>query len=140
MPILPNQVKIPDDWLVEAGLIGFRPDREMYRVDGEATAIPLAEIMPPQRGPAHMLDACGFGRARMVKVLREIVAGDEIWPVLVDRLPAADEAGIPAAGTTPYRYSVSHGYHRFYASIAAGFTHLPCVISEAADCSRDVQP
>lgn len=136
MPTLPSQVKIPDDWLVEAGLIGFKPDQEMYRVKGEATAIPLTDIIPPQREPGHMKDAYGFDRARLVSILRGIVAGDAIQAVEV--MPLAGAAEPEAAG--PYRYRVYDGFHRFYASVAAGFTHLPCVISEAAYCGRDVQP
>ena len=47
------------------------------------------------------------------------VTGDDIEPVEAMELPFFD---ICAA---PYRYRVCNGYHRFYASIAAGFDTLP---------------
>ena len=43
------------------------------------------------------------------------VAGDEIEAVPAMELPLYEFCG------APYRYRACNGYHRFYASIAAGF-------------------
>jgi hypothetical protein len=69
------------------------------------------------------MDWCGFDRARLISVLKGITMGDEIEPVPLIELPTSD---FPPA---PYRYRVRNGYHRFYASIAAGFECLPAVIA-----------
>jgi hypothetical protein len=51
--------------------------------------------------------------------LQGFVAGDEIEPVEAIELPGREFCD------APYRYRVCDGYHRFYASIAAGFAMLP---------------
>jgi len=51
-----------------------------------------------------------------------MATGAEIPPVPVVALPPADD---PAA---PFAYRVCDGFHRFYASVAAGFEMLPVVI------------
>jgi hypothetical protein len=64
----------------------------------------------------------GFDQTRLIRVLKGFVAGDQIDPVPLIALP------IPELGHTPYRYRVLHGVHRFYSSIAVGFSHLPAEI------------
>jgi len=59
----------------------------------------------------------------MIAVLKGIMAGDEMDPVPVIQLPEPD----PLV-QLPYRYCVRDGYHRFYASMVAGFECLPTSI------------
>jgi hypothetical protein len=49
-----------------------------------------------------------------------MIVGDEMPPVLLQAISDGHE--FPPAS---YAYRVRDGVHRFYASVAAGFTHLP---------------
>lgn len=82
-------------------------------------SIRLADIERVVR--TRPLDANGFCHDRMIQVLVGIRDGADIVP------PVPVEA-IGASGTG--RYRLRDGTHRFYASLALGFTHLPCEICE----------
>jgi|SRR6516164_2105926 hypothetical protein len=123
MPNYPCKFEIPDVWLTEAGMDGFTRTDRAYRSTATAVAVPLREIEPPYRTPWTPKDARGFERTRLVSVLSAIAKAAEIEPVPLLKLPAVD---FPPA---PYAYRVRNGYHRFFASIAAGFECLPAVIS-----------
>ncbi len=88
----------------------------------EPVLVPLREIEPPIT-PWTPKDWCGFDHDRLVRILNDIATGVEIEPVPLVELPAQD---FPPA---LYRYRVRDGFHRFYASVAAGFECLPAVIS-----------
>jgi len=118
-PCLPAEFEIPDEWLAEAGMTGFRPSAPAYRsTDAGARAIPLRDIEPPFRYPESPLDFRGFDRARMVRILSGFVDGDDIEPVPLMVLPQ------PEYLRAPFCYRVRNGFHRFYASVAAGFECL----------------
>jgi hypothetical protein len=124
-PLLPAEFEIPDDWWTEVGMAGFTPLGPAYRSTAAAThTVPLREIEPPFRFPESPLDFQGFCRQRLMDIFGGFVAGAEIKPVSLLALPQ-QEWWLP----TPFRYRVRDGFHRFYASIAAGFTCLPAVIS-----------
>jgi hypothetical protein len=123
LPLLPAEFELPDEWWVEAGLMGFTSRGRAYGSTAIAVLVPLREIEPPPRNPERPLSWRGFDRARMISVLVDIATGAEIAPVSVVRLP---EVEFPPS---PYRYRVRDGFHRFYASVAAGFECLPVVIS-----------
>jgi hypothetical protein len=120
MPYYPCDFEIPDAWLNEAGMDGFTRSAPAYRSTAAAVPVPLREIEPPHRTPEKHWR--GFDRARLISVLKGIATGAEIEPVPLLELPPGD---FPAA---PYRYRVRNGFHRFYASIAAGFECLPAEI------------
>ena len=123
MPNHPCDFEIPDDWLAEAGMDGFIRKRSAYQSLAGARLVPLVEIEPPKRNPAVVKDWRGFDRARMVSVLKGIAIGAEIPPVPLLELPTGT-CPFPA----PYRCRVKDGFHRFYASVAAGFECLPGAI------------
>jgi hypothetical protein len=123
MPLLPTEFEIPSGWWAEAGMPGFTPLALSYRSTASAVIIPLREIEPLPRSPEHPRDWRGFDRGRMISVLNGIATGAEIEPVPVVELPYAD---FPQS---PYLYRIYNGFHRFYASVAAGFECLPVVIS-----------
>jgi len=77
----------------------------------------------PQRFPIAPKDWHGFERARLVSLLKGIATGAELDPVQLLELPQHD------VWRMPYQYRVRDGFHRFYASIAAGFESLPSVIA-----------
>jgi hypothetical protein len=122
MPNFPCYFELPDAWIAEAGLDRFTPATGYYRSTADAVPVPLATIEPVYRLVTHPKDWCGFDRVRLISVLKGIVSSAEIEPVPLLALPVTE---FPPA---PYRYRVLDGFHRFYASIAAGFECLPGII------------
>src|SRR5258708_5798374 len=127
MPNYPCEFELPDEWIAEAGMIGFVPKAAAYRSTADAVAVPLREIEPPYRVHAYPMDWRGFDRARFIDVLQGIVAVTEIEAVPLMELPAGDRLVL-----APYRYRVRDGVHRFYGSIAAGFECLPATVVTVA--------
>ena len=123
MPNYPCEFEIPDAWLTEAGMDGFAPSTSAYQSSAAAMLVPLKTIFPPPRFPTAPKDWHGFERARLVPVLKGIATGADMEPVPLLELPPHD------IWPAPYRYRVRDGFHRFYASIVAGFEALPAVIS-----------
>ena len=123
MPNFPCEFEVRDDWIAESGIVSFRPMGTSYRSAPSATLIPLISIEPPYRRVTHPKDWRGFDHDRLTRILRGFVDEAEIDPVPLFKLPVTD---FPH---TPYQYRVLNGFHRFYASIAAGFEDLPAVIS-----------
>lgn len=126
-PNFPCEFEIPDDWLIELGIKNFAPSAEAYNSTPEAVLVSLAEVIPPMRKPSFPKDWRGFERGRLLAHLQRIVAGQHIDPVPLVQLPDPDHL-LPV----PYRYFVRDGFHRFYASIIAGFTFLPASIETLA--------
>ena len=119
-PVFPAEFEIPDDWWREAGMAGFTPAGPSYLSSGQAVPIiQLREIEPPFRYPEHPKDFRGFDRSRLVRLLSGFVTGAAIEPVPLRVLPETEFSH------APFRYRVRDGYHRFYASVAAGYTCLP---------------
>lgn len=122
-PCYPAEFEIPDDWWAEAGMPGFRPTSASYfPSDRAAQIIRLREIEPPFRFPEHPKDFGGFDRRRLVRILSGFIAGAAIDPVPLLTLPA------PEFQPAPFRYRPRDGFHRFYASVAAGFGSLPEIV------------
>jgi hypothetical protein len=119
MPHLPCEFEIPDGWLSEAGFAGFKPTASAYRSTKATLFAPLMQIEPIVRYVTHPKDFGGFDRVRLVRLLKGFVVGDDIEPVGVEELPIFEFCH------SPFRYRVCDGFHRFHASIAAGFDMLP---------------
>jgi hypothetical protein len=119
MPHFPGEFEIPEEWLFEAGIVGFQPTGRAYRSTTTAVLVPLTAVEPVARYVTHPKDWRGFDRARLVRVLKGFVADDEIEAVPAVELPVHEIA------SSPYRYRVRDGFHRFHASIVAGFDCLP---------------
>jgi hypothetical protein len=119
MPHFPAEFEIPDKWLSEANFVGFKPQAAAYRSSPGAVLVPLTTVEPIARFTSHPKDFRGFDRARPIRILQGFVVGDEIEPIEAIGLPAREFCD------APYRYRVCDGFHRFYASIAAGFAMLP---------------
>jgi hypothetical protein len=122
MPHYPCTFEIPDEWLSGTGMSGFEPTTAGYRSTATAVLIPLTAIEPVPRFSTHPKDWHGFERTRLIHLLKRFVAGEEVDPVPLFLLPVFEFAN------SPYRYRVLDGFHRFYGSIAAGFSHLSAVI------------
>jgi hypothetical protein len=124
MPNYPCEFEIPDAWFTEAGMDRFTRTASAYRSTVAAVPVLLREIEPPYRTPLTPKDWCGFDHVRLVRVLNWIATGAEIEPVPMLKLPSSD-----LSSRAPYGYRVLDGFHRFYASSAAGFECLPAEIS-----------
>jgi hypothetical protein len=118
MPHLPCEFEIPDEWLAEAGVAGFVPDRVAYR-SGSAQHALLTAVEPPPRLVGYPLSWRGLDQVRFIRILKWMVTNTEIEPVPVVAMPYVE------LGSSPYAFRVRDGVHRFYASVAVGFSHLP---------------
>jgi hypothetical protein len=114
--------EIPSVWIAESGLQKFKPSRSAFRCDLPHILIALSEIEMPMRLPHATLDANGFSRERMMRILAGIRNDDAMPPIEVEK---ADP------GQRPYRLRA--GFHRFYASFTVGFSHVPAEIVERLD-------
>jgi hypothetical protein len=101
----------------------FSPRATAYRSSADARLIPLPEIVPLPRFKPFPKDWRGFERKRFVDLLRGFVADDSISPVPVIQLP--DSGHLVRLS---YRYCIRDGFHRYYGSILAGFSHLPATV------------
>ena len=98
-------------------MTAFSPGRSHYRATATppSAVVSVAEIEPIRR--AHECDAGGFYRDRLVSVLKGFVSDIELPPIEIHELPS----GV-------FRYGLRGGFHRYFASIAAGFTEIPAVV------------
>lgn len=116
-PFFPATFEIPDDWIAEAGVV--LPLSGTSYASAGATLVPVDEIEPPVRNLTHPLDFRGFDRARLVNLLAGMRDGVELPPV---RLARVDGPDFPPAR---FHFRVIDGFHRYHASLAAGFAQLP---------------
>ena len=126
MPNHPCDFEIPDDWLREADILNFLPTSPAYHSEPDVVLVPLLDIEPPYRRHTVGKDWRGFDRGRLVSVLKGVATGAKIEPVPLRKLPEP----IDWYDFQPYAYRVRDGFHRFYASIAAGFRCIPANITE----------
>jgi hypothetical protein len=110
---------IPHEWIAAAGLTDFKPDRSSFRCDEPHVLMRLTDIEPPLRNAGVTLDANGFRRDRMMRILEGIRDGASIPPIYVE---------VSDPGQRPYR--VRDGVHRYWASHALGFSCVPAEILE----------
>jgi hypothetical protein len=114
---------IPDDWKAEAGVQNFKPTRPGFRCDNpDHRLFALADIEPPLRFSDRPLSANGFDHDRMVRLLTGIRDGVSLPAIYIER-------GDPGQR----RYRVREGVHRYHASLALSFSHVPAEIVERRD-------
>jgi ParB-like chromosome segregation protein Spo0J len=110
-------MKIPSDWLIEAGLERFVPARDCYLEEhggsNDIIFVSLAEIKPPERDPGIQ----SFDRERMLRIF-EAIKNDT-------RLPPIGLHALPVEG---FKFRVANGVHRFYASLILNFQKIPASI------------
>lgn len=113
---------IPDDWwefVVMNDLPLNHPhfypyDREKF---SSAEIVRLWDVEPPRRNP----DVQEFTRRKLLPVLHAFYSPEySLGPVELVRLPRA-----PA---TPYRFRLTRGFHRYYASVAIGYSMIPATV------------
>lgn len=113
--LMPITMEIPAEWLAEAGLQNFKPARVAIRCAAPHALIALDEIEPFVR--LVPLDANGFRRSKMMAVL-EMIRDDR---------PCAEPIYVWRQASH-WPYCLRDGVHRYYASCALGFTHVPAEV------------
>jgi hypothetical protein len=128
---MPESMIIPDDWKAEASVQSFRPapSQRGFRCDDPHELIALADIEVPLRRTGYPRDANGnpigengFDHDRMVRLLGGIRDNDPLPAICIE---------VADLGQRPYR--VRCGMHRYHASLALGFSHVPAEIVERID-------
>lgn len=119
-------IELNDDWWAEACMAGFVATSKAYCApavyrDQRVYELSIVDVGPVIRAPGVGIfndsEEDGPARERVLRLLRGFRTGDAIPPVAV-------VVGPPGYG---YRYKLTHGTHRLYCSLAAGFTHVPAV-------------
>jgi hypothetical protein len=110
--------EIPDDWWSFTEMDSFSPKGGRFYpyqrsgIIGDIQVVPLPHIEPPMRNSGVPL----FKKYKMVPILLAFLSPEcALPPVEVQAL----------APSEMYRFKVYNGYHRYYASIAVGYTKLP---------------
>jgi len=111
---------IPDDWYAEAAISTIPlqgrsyeagpPERINLPPSGE---LALSDVRPPRRAPG----VPGLVRERAVALLGGFQSKTPLPPIVAYAVP-----------DPPFAYRLGEGYHRYYLSLAVGFTHVPAVI------------
>lgn len=104
------EIELPDSWGIAAALATAQ-GKQCYSTEGQVQYADLTdiEILPRTRG-------CGpFDPARMRAILDAIANGQPLPPIDVDQPPASPR---PV-------YRLRDGFHRYFASVAVGFTTVP---------------
>jgi hypothetical protein len=121
---------VPDEWWLACNMPSFVARAAAYRAgvaenrhwrDRQVRTVPLIELAPVWRektshGAFNNLPNKS-AEQRVCEIFRGFQAGDAIPPVEI--LPS------DAGAAQPFR--LNNGCHRFYCSIAAGFTHIPTI-------------
>ncbi len=119
--------ELPDEWLAEADMLGFLPMSEAYHVDasgreGKVLSVPILDVAPVKRSPGVPIfkddpDTGRTARERVVSILQGFRADAKLPHVQVRRLEPGNE----------HTYKLTAGAHRFYCSLAVGFSAVPAV-------------
>jgi hypothetical protein len=106
------EFEIPDEWWSAAGMSGFTPRSSTYFASAHPTLATRVLAIDQIRAFRHAPSVTDFDRDRMLSVLDAIRRHQVLPPIEVDR----------------FTHRLHDGLHRFHASIAAGFSHVPAAI------------
>jgi hypothetical protein len=115
--------EIPDEWWTFAEMRKFDRVGEFYcysepRKDEVIEVVDLLAVKPPTREPS----IAPFKKYKLVPVPFALTSPEcNLPPVSVKRVNE----------TNGYRFQVTNGFHRYYASLAVGYTMLPVIIHES---------
>jgi hypothetical protein len=112
-----DQFKLPAEWWNEAGMKTFQRQSPSYPFQRSPKILLVRIDSIEPLSLKHRLDQV-LRRPSLVSIFRRIASGSVMPPIQLDELPPNGE----------YAYRIHRGAHRFYASVAAGFTHIPAVI------------
>jgi hypothetical protein len=118
-------VELPDEWWNEAGMQDFVRAASSYRVKlagcsgQQVFDIQTRDVAPVRRAPTVSIfnddRETGLTARQRVAILRAFSSDTPLPPVKV--------VHIPAGGV--HTYKLVSGVHRFYCSLAAGFSSVP---------------
>jgi len=118
--------EIPTEWWERTGMSGFVRTADFYEVNPNGPpfmVIRVLELAPLWRTPGLAgFSENGFREEKMIPVLRAFRSKIPLPPVEVIKVNknSADSR----------RYELHDGMHRYYASMAAGFSHLPVIVRQ----------
>jgi hypothetical protein len=110
---------IPEDWWAFAEMPDFKPASDYYpyhQCEDDVEIILLSDIEPLRRSPGTPL----FEKCRLVPVLFAFQS----------RFCALPPIELHPNSQGQFRYRLHNGCHRYYASIAAGYSHIPALVFE----------
>jgi hypothetical protein len=117
-----GEFSLPVEWWTASGIERFERRSESYRFAPapDISMVAIEDIAPMKMDERLHLGHGGFSPQRMTDILRAIASNIALPPIeVVERWHG------------PYKYVIggglSGGVHRFYASVAAGFAHIPIV-------------
>ena len=110
---------IPKDWLVFCDVANWTRETAYYPYSSGRSVkiVSLSDIEPPRRDSGLI----PFKKYKMCPVLFAFQSPEcALPPVFVETLSAGEA----------YRYRITNGFHRFYASSHVGYTHIPIEVRE----------
>jgi len=110
---------IPSNWLAFCEIDSWQASSQCYPWSGDQPVdlVALSDIRPPRRDPG--LEP--FRKYKLVPVLLAFMSPEcALPPLALEPLPADSD----------FKYCVTNGFHRFYASRAVGYACVPAVINE----------
>jgi len=112
------EFELEDEWWSFCEMESFNPESPYYPYNSSNPSVEIVQIesvKPPTRNPGvHW-----FYKNRMVAVLMAFTSPE-------CALPAVPVKRIRPGGD--YSFELTDGFHRYYASVAVGYTHLPVTI------------
>jgi hypothetical protein len=120
------EIELDDAWWEEAGMKHVSPSANTYCVNIEAAKgkeifiVKIDEVGPVRRKPGVGIfntNVEATAKDRVISILAGFRNGAAIPPVEVVLEPKGSK----------FPYRLVHGAHRFYCSLAAGFSHVPAV-------------
>jgi hypothetical protein len=120
------EIELDDTWWKEAGMEGFVPPTTAYCVNHEAAKgrkvfeVRIDEVRSVRRNPGIGIfndNEEASAKDRVVSIFRGFRTGSAIPPVEVALEPPGSR----------FRFKLIAGAHRFYCSLAAGFSHVPAM-------------
>ncbi len=116
--------EIPDDWWQFTDMGLFRPNSSgfyPYNTTTEPVDLVAIEAVEP---PSRKAGIEEFKKYKLVPVLLAFQSPEcALPPVLVKRISSPSK----------YQYYVHNGFHRFFASVAAGYSKLPVTVIEHSE-------
>lgn len=120
-PQTPAQFEIPDSWWRKAGMINFTPSGPFYRTaTPECHIVALVKIKPILQSERPALDFRGFRQEALVRILAWMAEDSEIPAVVLRK----------SVRSSSFNFELHGGFHRFHASVAAGFGFIPAKFYE----------
>ena len=110
---------VPDSWWLKAKMAEFEPRTLHYRTDDpKAFSVSVGEIEPVSQ-KRRELGIFIEGKEKVLKIFSGFVENSPIHPV---KIKTQSQGSF-------YPYALWDGTHRFYCSVAAGFSHVPAVVT-----------